>query len=399
LAAHPTTATAAHGLRVLLLGPYPPPHGGVEINVAALRDFLLQREVPCEVINLTRHRKAEGHGIFYPSGALQTLRLLVQRKANVLHLHVGGDVSWRLLALALVCSMLPGRRLVLTLHSGGYPSSPAGQTARPFSVRGFVFRRFDFLIGVNREMIEMFVRFGIDRGKTRLILPFALPDRIPDAVLPESILRFLESHNPVLLTVGGLEPEYDLPLQIAALGSFREEYPAAGLVIIGGGSRERDTRDLVASKPYAEHVLLAGDLPHDVTLRAIAEADIFLRTTFYDGDSIAVREAMHFGIPVVATDNGMRPAGVHLTPPRDPAGLLGTIAAIARRLPGCDSASPQFKRDDANLHSVFELYQQLCKRNTAHDLPSRGMHREVVAQDSLHEKAVLQSKTPSAPHN
>ena len=58
--------------------------------------------------------------------------------------------------------------------------------------------------------------------------------------------------------------------------------------------------------------MLCGDVPHELTLHAITRAAALLRTTRYDGDSIAVREAIAAGTPVVATDNGMRPAGTEL---------------------------------------------------------------------------------------
>ena len=73
------------------------------------------------------------------------------------------------------------------------------------------------------------------------------------------------------------------------------------------------------------HILLAGDVPHDVTLRAIEQSDALLRTTLYDGDSICVREALHLGTPVIATDNGMRPLGCDLFPAEDLDGLLDVI--------------------------------------------------------------------------
>ena len=60
-------------------------------------------------------------------------------------------------------------------------------------------------------------------------------------------------------------------------------------------------------------------------LRAIWDADVFLRTTLYDGDSVAVREALHLGTPVVATDNGMRPEGVRLFP-------VGNLDALCDRI-------------------------------------------------------------------
>jgi len=37
-------------------------------------------------------------------------------------------------------------------------------------------------------------------------------------------------------------------------------------------------------------------VPHDIVLRAMSLADVFLRTTLYDGDSIAVREGSAYRI-------------------------------------------------------------------------------------------------------
>jgi glycogen(starch) synthase len=351
-----TYGTPEPKLKVLLLGPYPPPHGGVEISLASLQDFLHRHEVCCEVINLTRHRKAEGRGVHYPASAMEVVRLVLQKKAEIIHVHIGGNVSWRLLGLGLVCSLLPRRKLVLTLHSGGYPSSPAGKAARPTSLRGFLFRRFDGLIGVNQELVDMFVSFGVPLRKIRLILPFALAAQVPNVVLPETIQRFLETHGPVLFTVSGLEQEYDLPLQIEALGHLRETLPDAGLLIVGVGSREGEIRDRIQAKPHAEHVLLAGDVSNEVVLRIMSLSDILLRTTRYDGDSIAVREAQHFGLPVVATDNGMRPEGVTLIPVADLDALCRAVRSALEK-PQVRQSSPG--ADASNLRAVVEFYQEL----------------------------------------
>jgi len=154
-----------------------------------------------------------------------------------------------------------------------------------------------------------------------------------------------------------LEPEYDLRLQIDVLGQVRKRFPDAGLVIVGSGSLEAEVRDWIESMPYAEHIMLCGDLPHSVTLRAIAESDLFLRTTLYDGDSISVREALHIGTPVIATDNGMRPSGTRLIPRSDPEALLRAIEQVlTETAPEC----PEGDAGEQNIEKVFELYQELC---------------------------------------
>jgi glycosyltransferase involved in cell wall biosynthesis len=329
----------------------------VQANLMAIRGYLRQRQVPCRVINLTRHRQADMDGLHYPKHGLAVLWLLARLPHDVAHLHVGGDFNLRLLGLALVCGLWPGRKAVLTFHSGGYPSSPAGRRAHPRSVRGFVLRRLDHVVAVNSDIAALFARFGLDPARVSVIPPFAVPPPDAQAALPERPRAFFESHRPVLTTVGLLEPEYDLSLQLEALGQVRARHPRAGLAIVGSGSLEADLRRRIDALPYREHVLLCGDLPHAATLRAIAQSDLLLRTTLYDGDSVAVREALHLGTPVIASDNGLRPAGVHLVPRSD---LAALVRAIEERLGGARAPADQGGSGEENLEAVFRIYEALA---------------------------------------
>jgi glycogen(starch) synthase len=93
---------------------------------------------------------------------------------------------------------------------------------------------------------------------------------------------------------------------------------------------------------------------HQGTLRAIGRSDVVLRTTLYDGDSVSVREALAFGVPVIATDNGMRPSGVHLIPAQEPAKLLAAIeAALVAGRPRPAASGEE------NLEAVVRFYYEL----------------------------------------
>ncbi len=344
-------------MRVLQLGPYPPPHGGVQTNLVAIRELLLERAIPCEAINLTRFRRPDRDGVYYPKNALELIWLLVRLPYDTLHLHIGGNLSARLLRLSLLCCWLPGRRAVLTFHSGGYPSSPEGRAMNAKSWRGFVLRQFDAVIAVNPEIAGFFEKCGVARSRIRMIPPHSLPASADGSYLPAGLREFFDSHQPMLLTVGLLEPEYDLPLQIEALGILRQRYPNAGLAIVGSGSLEAQLRAQIEAAPYASHINLCGDVEHHVTLRAIEACDVFLRTTLYDGDSISVREALHLGVPVIATDNGMRPAGVHLIATADRDGCLRTIDRVLADPPAQEPQARPTNTD--NMLAVLQLYRDV----------------------------------------
>jgi glycosyltransferase involved in cell wall biosynthesis len=256
------------------------------------------------------------------------LQLLWATPADVIHLHLGGQLTFRLLALCLACSLLPGRRLVLTFHSGGYPSGEDGRNARARSFQGFVLRRPDLVIAVNEEIAAWFRRLGVPEQRIKVLCPYS-PVSIPGpTVLPPAIREFVATHSPVLTTVGLLEPEYDLPLQINVMADIRSRYPNAGLAIIGSGSLEGQLRRAIDATAVPRDIMLCGDVPHAATVRLLADSDLFLRTTLYDGDSVSVREALQIGVPVIASDNGMRPEGVHLIPRSDPAALVAAISEV-----------------------------------------------------------------------
>ncbi|HWS52817.1 MAG TPA: glycosyltransferase family 4 protein [Pyrinomonadaceae bacterium] len=345
-------------LRVLQIGPYSTPHGGVQGHVVALRRYLLARGDACEVIDMNRERRTDGAGVYGPRTSAELARLLVTLRYDIAHLHVGGNLTPRLVGLALLCASLPRRRSVFTFHSGGYPSSPAGRVARPASLRGLAMRRFDRVVAVNEEIGAWFGQVGVPAGRVRVIRPYALPAEPPAVEPPEPLRTFLARHKPVLVSVGLLEPEYDLPLQIEALGRVRERFPEAGLVLVGSGSLEAELRRRIAAAPYGEHVLLCGDVERAVTLRVIADSDLMLRTTLYDGDSISVREAVHFGVPVVASDRAARPEGVRLVPAQDLA-RLGEAAEQSLRNGG--RRPPQGRPREENLAAVRALYEEVAR--------------------------------------
>jgi glycosyltransferase involved in cell wall biosynthesis len=323
--------------------------------LVAIREYLRSGGIPCGVINLTRHRKPNSDEVYYPASAGELLRLLLTLPYDILHLHLGGILTPRLLALSLTCCLIPGKKAVLSFHSGGFPSSPQGRALHAKTPSALVLRRFDAVIGINPAIVAWLATLGVAPDRLHFILPYT--DVLePAQSLSSPLKAFYRDHDPVLLTVGLLEPEYDLPLQINTLGKIRERLPGAGLVIIGAGSLEADLRRAVAGVPWAEHILLTGDVPHAVTLKATAEAAMLLRTTLYDGDSVSVREALRLGTPVIATDNGMRPANVRLIPINDAAALERAIFEQTQQGRTQPETAPP---SDANLQAVLDVYKRL----------------------------------------
>jgi hypothetical protein len=70
-----------------------------------------------------------------------------------------------------------------------------------------------------------------------------------------------------------------------------------------------------------------------------------------------VREALYLGTPVIASDNGMRPPGVHLIPKQDATALVDAVDRVVRETRG--RARTVADDGEANLAAVVRIYEQL----------------------------------------
>jgi hypothetical protein len=57
-------------MRVLQVGQFPPPHGGVQSILIAICQSLRARGIACAVINFTRFRRSDVDGVCYPQSAI-----------------------------------------------------------------------------------------------------------------------------------------------------------------------------------------------------------------------------------------------------------------------------------------------------------------------------------------
>lgn len=344
-------------MHVLQLGPYPPPVGGVSRNMLAIRDELVRAGHRCSIIATTKNAETKVEtDVFHPGSALGLIKQIRAMEFDVLHLHVGGDLNLRVFGLALACSVFGGKKTVLTVHSGAYPQSKAAMSAKPSSFEGMVFRRSSRLIAVNEPIADVFRRYGVADENIRIIAPYSLQEPDPEIEIPAELSSFCEQHSPMLLAVGGLERDYDPLFQIAAMKENLAEYPNAGLMIVGDGSMRSEVSNAIEESGNSESILLAGNIEHAVTLHLIDRADVLLRTTLFDGDAISVREALHLGTPVIATDNSSRPAGVELIKGGDIIRLAAAVKKVVAK--GKNEVLKQENGND-NIAAVIELYREL----------------------------------------
>jgi len=343
-------------MKVLLVGAYPPPYGGIQVHLVHLEKYLQNKGHRSFVINLGKNKTLWSSTIASPRNSLSTALQLIKRRSYICHLHFGGLLHVRLLLLALFCGLFFHKRCAITIHSGGLsvwgvPQSPLKR----------LFLRISFclcntVICVNPEIGNFFRQLGVKCENIKILSAFAFEKTLTNDPFPERIAHFMKDRQPLLCSIGLLEAEYDLELLLRVFGRFTQTNPRAGLIIIGSGTLLRALEDLIVELQLQDEVLLAGDLSHTHTLKILSSSNIYIRASRYDGDCFSLKEALHLGVPAIASNTGMRPEGTILFPIGDEEALMDRIVTTASTLPRQGKIAQD---DSVNLAEIEKILLKL----------------------------------------
>jgi len=287
--------------KLLLVGPFPPPHGGVSVHVLTLQNLLTKSGTLCRVLNIIpgapksdRYISIRGRLHFVLLLSMFTLR------GWPLHVHINGHntKSWLVAFVAGVVG-IAGPGTILTIHSGMSPiylssRRSAGLLARTTS------RFYRRIIAVNSEIKDALCSLSVPEAQIEIQAAF-LPLPVVDVKLPGAFESWSQTHDPVISTALFFRPEYGFGVLVQAISELRKKHPRLGCVVMGDSEARPEG--------LPPHLFAIGDVPHESCLAMIERSDMFVRPTFSDGDAISVREALSLGTPVVASDVVRRPEG------------------------------------------------------------------------------------------
>lgn len=323
-------------MTTIQIGSYPPPNGGQSVHIKNLFDYMKKSGLDCTVFNTGKTKNIEITGVVNIASTFDLLKKLMFRAGATMHLHFG-----RLghLGSVFVCgfySIVFRRRLVVTLHSGGFEGdfNHLSCMKRWFLLR--VLRSAATVICVNNAIEASLMKKNVEGRKLRVIPAFSLCTDLTDLRFDDHLSSFFGRHEPVIVCMGFLEPHYGMALAVQALGVLKREFPRIGLVLLAsGGNKDRFIAQHIDDSMHPA-VLVAVNEPREQCLLAISRCNLFLRPTYFDGDAVSVREALAFGTPVLASETDFRPAGVVLFE----IGNLSDLARTARKMLSDPSSRP-----------------------------------------------------------
>lgn len=302
-----------HG-KILLVGNFPPPFGGISSHVAALREKLIASNLSVAVLNATIPCRDSSSNVISSAGRLHFITNIFMhtRLFRMVHLHTNGHNrrSWQLIRICGAACRLWKRPYLVTLHSGNCPEYIQGMKGmeRILSMRAL--NKASGIIAVNERIRTSLTGF-IDAQDRITVIPAYLGlvcKSEPSGSAP--VQHFLRSRGPILTSMLAFRPEYRVGDLLETVLRLKGEFPDLGLMILGSGQGREIVEADVRRMNLGNNILIQVDMEPKYIYDILQKSHVFIRSTAFDGDALSVREAMTLGIPVIATETDFRPEGV-----------------------------------------------------------------------------------------
>jgi glycosyltransferase involved in cell wall biosynthesis len=238
---------------------------------------------------------------------LKSLALLKSFAPDIVHLHsegaagLEGLLASRLLGLPIIGNFSTLFASQEYLRSYHIPSGPFFQWLMWRYQRWF-FNSCDLVIVPSKTVRDLLQSRGLMREIEIVSNGTDQPTGKYEHSMKDLRRQYGCSDTFNLIYVGRVSKEKSLGVALAAFDKISKKYSQARFIIIGDGNYMSQLRRHIAKATNQSQYILLGEIPHDdlIGLGLFRLGDVFVMPSKTETEGIAMREAMAFGIPVIA---------------------------------------------------------------------------------------------------
>jgi glycosyltransferase involved in cell wall biosynthesis len=232
--------------------------------------------------------------LFYMTGFFVTVFAILKHRCSLIHSHWAIPTG----LIGALAGALLKKPLIVTIHGSDSRMALEG----PFLLRRvflYVCRRAIHITCVSEVQKKEIEQLGIEGEKTS-VFPMGIEETF--LKVGKSREQGLRNQPITILSNRNLLPLYNVSLLIRAIPFVLKEEPKAKFIIVGEGRERENIEKEAKSLNVGSSVKFLGRIPHERMPDILAQADIYVSTSLYDGTSISLLEAMGSGAFPIVTD-------------------------------------------------------------------------------------------------
>jgi hypothetical protein len=274
---------------LLIIGRKPLPIGGVTVHVDRLCNSLIDKNIDFHFIDPTK---------------LNICRLLIKIiQYKIIHVHVSNPL---LLLFIVFWSKLVKTLCIFTLH-GNFARYKGLKKAALY----LAIKISDVPIILNQESYEIVKKIKTSARFINSFIP-PLTEELLDGKISSEIQNRSLNKNKIIITSAG-DVAFDFQEKetygISTLIEYFWNKDCLLIVSDPSGNYEKFIKNKYSLK-FLDNVFFIS-IPHSF-YSALSFADVYIRNTTTDGDSLSIHEALYLGKIVWATDCVTRPLGTYI---------------------------------------------------------------------------------------
>ena len=377
-------ATTDSDLDLLLVGPYPPPLGGVSSHIRQVAEATGEAGYRIGVLD---HFGSQGTAPPVLAGLRRNpgryLLELCRRRAEVVHVHYAGRTSI-LLAAALARRRWPGDRWLITIHNHSLTAVLRSPLRRP--VARWALSQFDEIIAVSADVRSEIARY-LPEHRVVTVPAYVGVRRLDGEPLEPAMSSFLSAPGVTLVvaayrirTARGGGDVYGIDVAARAFSDLAAEVRTLKLALFfAHPPRGRQAKRYIAriqaqlDRDWPGRTRVAVGQP---LVPSFDRRTVYLRPSRTDGDAVSVREALARQVPVIASDAASRPRGVRVVPLNDSRAWAVEVRRAVTALASDNGlrCSPLAGREAGNgsLSAMLTLYHRHLTGSARDVTPARA---------------------------
>tara|TARA_R110001592_G_scaffold246427_1_gene508242 strand:+ start:67712 stop:68803 length:1092 start_codon:yes stop_codon:yes gene_type:complete len=323
--------SAKETLHLGVVGPLPPPAGGMATQTRQLVNLLGDEQV--DVTLVQNNKPYRPKLIENVKGFRALFRLIpylfdvwtLAGKVNVIHLMANSGWSWQLFSAPVIWIGWFKKTPVIVNYRGGEAQS---YFERSFQWVSPTLKKASLIVVPSGYLKKVFADFGLE---THVIPNIVDLERFkPASTKPLTpVFKLIITRN--------LEIIYGIETAIKATAIAKEQVPDICLEVAGTGPQQEVLEELVEKLGLQQHVTFVGRLDAQQIVEFYQSADIMLNPTTVDNMPNSVLEALACGVPVITTDVGGIPFIVEhektamMVPVGDEVAMASQIVSLYQR--------------------------------------------------------------------